>query len=242
MMQAAAIADRPAASHEFVAGLALAGAQLVADASGALYWPREGMLVVSDLHLDKGAAFAGRGILLPPYDTAATLARLEKVIEVYAPRMVVSLGDSFHERETARRLDARFVAWLARLMRGRDWVWIVGNHDPEPPAGLGGDHADSLAVGPLSLRHEPGSGAQAGEIAGHFHPAARLRWRGRALRRRCFATDGARLVMPAFGAYAGGLNILDSAFAPLFPGSRPQAFMLGAKGTYRIAGADLVPD
>ena len=222
-------------------GLALAGARLVLDPAGGLFWPAERMLVVADLHLEKGSSFAARGVPLPPYDTRSTLAVLARMVERWRPRCLVALGDSFHDRGGAGRLGAEERETIAALGRGRDLVWIAGNHDPEPMAGMGGVHAQELKVGPLTLRHEPQRGAGGGEIAGHFHPVARLVVRGRGLRRRCFVTDGARMVMPALGAYAGGLNVRDVALAGLFAGAYA-AHLVGGARIYRIGGHACLPD
>src|SRR5205809_965962 len=184
--------------------VAVAGVSLVADCAGALYWPEEGMLAVADLHLEKGSSFAARGVLLPPYDTAATLAALAHLIARYAPRAVVALGDSFHDGRGPARLADTDRATLRSLQRGRDWVWITGNHDPDPAEGIGGRFLSTLKLGAVTFRHDPLENA-GGEIAGHLHPVARVSRRGRAVSRRCFACDGERMVMPAFGAYAGGL-------------------------------------
>ncbi len=222
--------------------IALAGVHLLADCAGALYWPDEGLLIVSDLHLEKGSSFARRGVLLPPYDTAATLARLAQLIARYRPRRVVALGDSFHDGGGPARLSPPDRAALAALQRGRDWIWIAGNHDPDPAEGIGGCFATTLSIGALTLRHEPSRDAPDGEIAGHLHPVARIAQRGRAVGRRCFASDGKRLVMPAFGAYAGGLNVRDRAFAAVFGALAFTAHMLGERRLYAIAAGRCLSD
>jgi DNA ligase-associated metallophosphoesterase len=219
----------------------IAGAALVADCAGALYWPEEGLLIVADLHLEKGSSYAARRVFLPPFDTAAALARLALVISRYAPRAVIALGDSFHDDGGPARLADGDRASLAALQRGRDWIWIAGNHDPAPVAGVGGIPAATLALGALTFRHEPQPNAGAmseewcGEIAGHLHPVARVSGRGRTVSRRCFASDGQRLVMPAFGAYAGGLNVRDRAFARVFGTLAFTAHLLGEARVYAIA-------
>ncbi|CUU43391.1 metallophosphoesterase, DNA ligase-associated [Blastochloris viridis] len=223
----------------------MAGAELVADPLGGLWWPAERLLAVADLHFEKGSSFAARGRPLPPYDTIDTLAALARLIAHYRPAQVVALGDSFHDPYAYQRLTAQHRAAIAALQAGRRWVWIAGNHDPMPPArlgcaGIGGEVADELRLGPLSFRHQPTPGPAPGEIAGHLHPAAKLRGAGGSVRRRCFATCGARVVMPALGAYAGGLNVRDAAFAPLFPAGFA-ALMLGAK-VYPVASDRLWPD
>jgi DNA ligase-associated metallophosphoesterase len=220
----------------------VAGVTLIADPAGALCWPDEGLLIVADLHLEKGSAFARRGVLLPPYDTATTLARLARLVERHAPRLVIALGDSFHDDHGPARMSLTDRAALKALQRGRDWLWIAGNHDPDLPADIGGSFAQTLALGPLTLRHEPSETAGDGEIAGHLHPVARVAQRGRAVSRRCFAGNGRRLVMPAFGAYAGGLNVRDRAILKLFDTLAFTAHMLGAHRLYAIAATRCLPD
>ncbi len=218
-----------------IADITVAGESLTADLAGALYWDAERLLVVSDLHLEKGSSFATRGVLLPPFDTTETLARLDAVIARYRPRVVIALGDSFHDRDAHQRLSPDHRAVLATLQTGRDWIWIVGNHDPDLPDDLGGTVADEVAIGPITFRHEP-TGAS-GEIAGHLHPKARVARRGRSVERRCFASDGARAVMPAFGAYTGGLSIRDLAFAAIFKSLAFTAHVLGDSRMHAIAAA-----
>jgi DNA ligase-associated metallophosphoesterase len=215
--------------------VSIAGVTLTADLSGALYWEEQRLLVVSDLHLEKGSSFAQRGVLLPPYDTIATLGRLGAVIARHDPRTVIALGDSFHDRDAHERLSPANREVLSALQLRRDWIWISGNHDPKLPPDIGGTVVNEVAIGPITLRHEP-TGAE-GEIAGHLHPKARISGRGRSVERRCFASDGARAVMPAFGAYAGGLSIRDAAFAKIFQTLGFVAHVLGDRRMHTIAAA-----
>jgi DNA ligase-associated metallophosphoesterase len=221
--------------------LAVAGHAMRPLAAGALYWEEEDTLLVADLHLEKGAAFAALGMLLPPYDTRSTLRRLSKVIKAVDPGRVVALGDSFHRGEAANRLAEDDHAFLTRLQKGREWYWICGNHDPHLPVTIDGTVCTTLTICGITLRHEP-SDAAGREIAGHLHPVARIARRGAAIRRRCFATDGERLVLPAFGAYAGGLNLLDAAFTGLFQRHRLEAWMMGRADVYPVLGSLLIPD
>ena len=222
--------------------LILAGVTLAADPAGAIYWPDEKLLVVADLHLEKGSAFAARGVLLPPYDTATTLARLARLIERYAPHLVVALGDNFHDGGGPARMSETSRVALAALQRGRDWLWLAGNHDPHPAENIGGRFADVLTLGALSFRHEPAPRQSDGEVAGHLHPVARVSRRGRAVSRRCFASDGKRLVMPAFGVYAGGLNVRDRAIVSLFGTLSFTAHMLGEGRLYAVPAARCLSD
>jgi DNA ligase-associated metallophosphoesterase len=151
------------------------------------------------------------------------------------------LGDSFHDGEGPARIAEGDRAALQALQRGRDWIWIAGNHDPRPAARIGGSFAQMLACGPIVFRHAPQAGESAGEIAGHLHPLARVARRGRTTSRRCFAGDGRRLVMPAFGAFTGGLNVRDRAFAQVFETLSFTAHMLGEDRLFPIAARRCLP-
>ncbi|MBI4275121.1 MAG: ligase-associated DNA damage response endonuclease PdeM [Rhizobiales bacterium] len=222
--------------------MAVAGVSFVADPGGALYWPCERLLAVADLHLEKGSSFARRGTLLPPYDTAATLARLAVLIARFSPRIVIALGDSFHDGDGPERLSDSDADALRELQRGRDWIWIAGNHDPDPAPRVGGDFAAVHVISGIVFRHAPMQDAQAIEIAGHLHPVARVNGRGGTVRRRCFVSDHTRLVMPAFGTYAGGLNVRDRAFAAVFATLDFTAHVLGRDRIYAVAAALCRPD
>ncbi len=221
--------------------LRLNGADLLADRSGALFWPARKTLIVADLHLEKGSAFAERGQLLPPYDTAATLERLEDVVTRHRPERVIALGDSFHDKRAAARLAPRDGDRLRTLTAALDWTWVCGNHDPAPPEDWGGTAVDEVVAGPLQFRHEAEAGRPAaGEVSGHFHPKAAVRLRVKRVTGRCFVTDGRRLILPAFGAYAGGLDVLDPAIAGLLV-RQFQVYLLGRDGLFPFPKSALSP-
>jgi uncharacterized protein len=218
------------------------GERLLLDPLGVVFLPALATLVVADLHLEKGSAFARRGTLLPPYDTARTLRRLGWAVQRYRPKVVVSLGDAFHDRAGAAGLGPDCRRELASLASGRSWLWVKGNHDPDPPAGLAGESLDQLDLGRLRLVHLPG-GAADGRVlvAGHLHPKARLADGARKAVRPCFAADAALLLLPAFGAYTGGLNVLDPAIRGLYPAAFA-AFMLGEAKVFEVAHRHLEAD
>ncbi len=208
----------------------LNGTAVTLRSSGALWIEAVRMLVVADLHLEKGSSYAMRGQMLPPYDTRDTLRRLQAEVVAAAPDAVVLLGDTFHDRRSEDRLARDDAEALRALAGATRLIWVVGNHDADGPRALPGQVVDEITVESLILRHEPTAGAQAGEVAGHLHPCARVVAASGSVRRRCFVTDGSRMVVPAFGAYAGGLNIRDEAFAGLF--TRPP--LCGALGVGRV--------
>ena len=220
--------------------LELGGELLLCDPSGVLFWPDESCLIVSDLHLEKGSSFAARGQLLPPYDTKSTLRMLASAVARWNPSRIVSLGDSFHDNGGSGRMAQCDRGTLRSLMEGRDWIWISGNHDPDPPKEIPGVFAEEISIGSITLRHQPSMAANGPEIAGHLHPQARIVRRGKSVRRRCFVSDGNRLIMPSFGAFTGGLNVRDAAFHGLFDERLLEAHVIGKSAIYRIDGRQLV--
>ena len=216
-------------------------AEVALRASGALWIEAERALVIADLHLEKGSAYAARGQMLPPYDTREALMRLAMEVAAARPKLVVMLGDAFHDAKAGERLAADDAAAIAALGVGRTLVWVTGNHDPEPPRGLPGEAADEIELSGLALRHEPMAGPAPGEASGHLHPCARISAGGRSVRRRCFVTDGERVILPAFGAYAGGLNIHDAAFEGLFARA-PLAVALGPRRAHAVGWRSTRPD
>ena len=210
----------------------LAGERLMLDPAGALYWPAEGLLAVSDLHLEKGSSFAMRGSLLPPWDSKVTLERLFVLMRRYKPRTVIALGDSFHDAGAAARLGEAERARLATMTSAAAFIWVHGNHDPAPPDGIAGAWTHVYAQGGLTFRHEPG--AAGGEICGHLHPKAGIATRTGHVSRPCFVTNAGRIMMPAFGAYTGGLDVQSPAIHKLFPrGGR--VFLLGKDRLFSFA-------
>ena len=218
----------------------LQGQPALLDLTGAMYLPDRDTLLVADLHFEKGSSFARRGMMLPPYDTRETLMALSEAVFRFDPRTVVALGDSFHDIGGPDRLGTEERTTLAEVQAGRDWIWVTGNHDRILPDSIGGQVVEEMALGSLTLRHEPLAGEQA-EIAGHLHPVGKVVMRGRSTRRRCFLTDGRRCVMPALGAYAGGLNACDAAFKPLFPNGFT-AHLIGTERIFAIAKPMLCRD
>lgn len=223
--------------------ISICGKSFIGDQSGALYWPGEKTLIVADLHLEKASSYAARGgQMLPPYDTRETLLRLARAIERYEPACVIALGDSFHDGGGVDRMSDDDHAILAILQDDRRWLWVTGNHDPVIGGRVGGEVADRTVIEGLTFRHAPFEGRATHEIAGHLHPAAKLSLYGHTLRRPCFIANGLRLVLPAFGALTGGLNVLDTAFAPLFGNDGFAVWMLGDEGLYPVATRRLRED
>lgn len=210
------------------------GEALLLDPAGAAWWPVERTLVLADIHFEKGSAYARGRQFLPPYDTRTALKRIAALMRAHSPARVIALGDSFHDRWGAGRLDDFEREQLAAMGRVAEWIWIEGNHDPEIPSWLGGRIASEVAVGGLVFRHEPSAVPVRGEVAGHLHPCATVTRRGHSIRRRCFVSDGTRLVLPAFGAYAGGLDVREQTIRSLF-GQRVLAYLLGSRRVYAAA-------
>ncbi len=222
--------------------LAVSGKTFVGDYSGALFWPGERTLLVADLHLEKASAAAARGRMLPPYDTRETLMKLAGAIDRFEPATVVALGDSLHDPNAAARIADDDLQILHMLQEDRAWIWVTGNHDPAIAPRLGGEVCAELRLEGITLRHAPRPGRVTHEIAGHLHPAAKVSMFGHTIRRPCFVGNGRRLVVPAFGSFTGGLNVLDRAFEPLFGADGLQVHVLGEEGLYPVASRLLKED
>ena len=215
---------RPGKPGRQSAAVLLGGEPALLDGSGALVLPERRTVVFADLHFEKGSAYAERGALLPPWDSAATLERMEAVLACHAPDRVICLGDSFHDTGGGGRMAGPLAGRLRRLADRYDWIWITGNHDPEIPEGAGGCAADRYDLDGVLFLHEPeehGQDRRAGsfEICGHFHPKARIRAGPRRITRPCFIGDERLLILPSFGAFTGGLDIMNPAIAGLFGGA-----------------------
>jgi len=211
----------------------LAGERLFLDPAGGLYWPERRVLVVADLHFEKGSAAARQGSLLPPWDTRETLDVLAVLLRRYGPEVVVALGDTFHDDGGAGRLQRADAARLGSMAEKFDFVWVLGNHDRQPN-GLRGASVAAWRAGNLVFRHEAAEGRLAGEISGHYHPKASVPVRGAVVTRPCFVADARRVVMPALGAYAGGLDVEDMAIRRFFP-TGGRAFRLGEERVFSFA-------
>lgn len=220
--------------------LSLGGLELEPDLSGALYVGDYRALLVADLHLEKGSSFVRRGLCIPPYDTRSTLSRLEAVVQRLKPSRLISLGDSFHDRSAGERIDAADFDRLRRLCETMEVCWLTGNHDPVLPEQLSGRVASEVALGPVTLRHLPQPRQETQfEIAGHLHPVASISRRGRRITSRSFVADETRIVMPAFGAYTGGLNVSSPEIASLFADNSFTAWMIGRSALYGFCSAVL---
>jgi uncharacterized protein len=231
------------------AALYFANAEFIAAGEAALFWPKHGALLVADLHLEKASSFAMGGQLLPPYDSRATLQELAGLVEQHRARAVWCLGDNFHDDGGEARLEPEAAMLLRSLTAQLDWRWIVGNHDPGIAANWGGQRFEEMEVDGLLLRHEAVSDERRPELSGHFHPKLRQLIRGRMVSRRCFVRGESKLILPAFGAYTGGLDADDPAIAKACGGQqlealvpaagRVLAFSLGAGTEQRSANTNM---
>jgi uncharacterized protein len=219
-----------------LAPLHLAGERLMLCPSGVALWPATRTLIVADLHFEKGSAFAARGLPVPPYDTRETLARLALSIRRHAPRRVIVLGDALHDDRALARMSPVDFATMQRLLAPLDVIWIAGNHDPAPQPDLPGRCMPEWRENRLHFRHIGGTALarHEAELSGHYHPKATLPTRVGGITRACFLASGQRLVLPAFGAFTGGLDVRDPAMAGLTRGAQ-RVFLLGRERLHSAA-------
>ena len=221
-------------AHEFEFG----GQTFEIAGEAALYWRAQDALLVSDLHLEKASAFALFGQMLPPYDSVSTLQDIAALCSKYSPAKIISLGDNFHDDDGEHRLAEDAAALLVDLTRDTEWIWITGNHDRAVSGIWGGKAFDALTLGGITLRHETKAGDPHPEISGHFHPKFRQILRGRMVKRRCFLKTPRKMIMPAFGALTGGLDVQDAAIlkaCDLSDGEGVEALVATQSGYARFA-------
>lgn len=215
------------------ASLMFAGERIDLLAQGALFFRARGMMAAADLHLEKAAAFAARGQMLPPYETMETLNRLEGIVAAMRPRQLILLGDSFHSAIETIGETGPARAAIERLAGLCTLIWVAGNHDPVPPLRLPGRWVEEIRLDGCVLRHVPVEDGQM-EIVGHLHPAARLTTRAGGQRRRCFAVAGRRLLMPAFGALTGMVDLDDPSIRRLVSGHDGRVFLMCRQGLVEV--------
>jgi DNA ligase-associated metallophosphoesterase len=225
--------------NKAVQAIRLAGRDMLLDRTGVVLDVASRTLVVADLHLEKAEAFARRGQMLPPYDSIATLQQLARAVSEHGPERIVLLGDSFHRADSTLPPDQAGHALLRAIAARAELIWIAGNHDPAAGVGLPGQSLDIFRLGAVTLRHEPSSDAGP-EMFGHFHPVARIATRAGTRRRRCFVQSEARLLLPAFGALTGGLDISEPAIATLFPAERSRVYLAASESIHAVPMAALV--
>jgi hypothetical protein len=213
--------------------LSFAGQDFVIVDRAALYWPREKALFVADLHFEKASWYARSGQMLPPYDSAATLDRLERALEASGATSLWCLGDNFHDSDGASRLDPALAARIESLSCRIALHWITGNHDSALETGFGGSVVEEAELAGLALRHKAESRGSVPELSGHFHPRLRVRLRGRTVSRPCFVACSDRLILPAFGALTGGLDADDPAILSVL-GAGPHAFVATESAALRF--------
>ena len=207
------------------------GARLMLHHAGLMFWPKHQLAVVSDLHLEKGSFFAQTGQLLPAYDSVHTLIRLQQCLQSETIKRLMFLGDSFHDRAGYHRLQPEALALFNQLCDTYQILWVMGNHEAGfvPP---GVEASIEITIDGLNFRHICTNNADA-EISGHYHPKVSLRIAGKRVNRACFMHSDQRLIMPAFGAFTGGLRVDSSALTKLFP--RPHTLhVLGSKAIFSL--------
>lgn len=185
--------------------LQVAGETLELHRECALYWPREGCLMVADVHLGKGAVLRRAGISVPTGQTTTDLARLDVLIDRYQPLRVIVLGDLVHGDATEQAPWLQQVgAWRQRHAR-LQMVLVAGNHDRHFDSRTLGFEVvgDEMKLAPFTLLHAPASRAGSYVLAGHVHPGVIVRDGWRRHRLPAFRFDADQGLLPAFGSLTG---------------------------------------
>jgi metallophosphoesterase superfamily enzyme len=228
--------------HEIGASrILLSGKSLVADSTGALFWPAENTLIVADLKLSHCSYLEGEDVLLPPYDTVSAFEKLEEALDRYDPGRVVALGNSFAGCES-NSLSPHQKDWLLDMMEGRDWYWVVGPEGTQPPGGIGGTAVPQIMLTGIKFRAEAVRAPVANEIAGGLHPVAQISHYGHVTRGRCFVSNGMRLVLPSIGDYSAGTNVLSPDYDPFLGQGGLFVWFISRGRVHPVAPPQLIED
>jgi len=233
--------DQQDAFEVGAARILFCGKSFIAHHTGALYWPAEETMVVSDLCLDKGSYLAEDDAVLPPYDTLSVFEKLEEALARYDPARVIALGESFsRDRSYQRRLSIHDIDWLVDLMDGRDWYWVCDENDPAVPEKVGGTVCPNVSLASLRFRHNPVRAPITHEVSGSMHPVATFKQYDRTTRARCFVSNGMRMVLPSIGHYGPGTNVLERDFAPLMGNEGLFVWVISHGQAFPIAAGQLI--
>jgi DNA ligase-associated metallophosphoesterase len=191
-----------------------AGHEFILLGSGCCYWPKKEILIVSDLHLEKGSFLVMKGQPIPTADTRDTLDRLKNQIIELQPKMVLCLGDNVHDPNALLRMDSDDLNTLQSLCNTTvDWCWIIGNHDKVHLMNHSLLHkfVNEVSIENICFTHELQENKPF-QIMGHYHPKITIIKKGVRITGKCFAVTKNIIIMPSFGSYTGGLDIDDKAY------------------------------
>ncbi len=192
------------------------------------------MLIVSDLHFEKGSFLATSNDLLPQYDTLDTLERLNGLIRWYQPETVICLGDSFHDAYAHHRMSDALCNKINQLCESvMRWVWVLGNHDPDIAECFAGERLPHYQIDNVMLTHEPMQ-TELPQIIGHFHPKTRIKMVRSRISGKCFVKNENYLLMPSFGSYTGGLDASHNAIHTYIPKREQKKFFIYNKRIWKI--------
>jgi uncharacterized protein len=218
----------------------LCGKSLIADPTGAVFWPAENTLIVADLQLASCSYLDAEDVMLPPYDTVSAFEKLEEALDRYDPQRVIAVGNSF-AGEAGESLSDSQLDWLQDMMEGRDWYWVAGE-DHDIPEDIGGTVLSNLVLTGIKFRGSPLRAPVANEIAGGLHPVAQVSQYGHVIRGRCFVTNGMRLILPSIGNYATGNNVLSHEFDPFLGQGGLFVWFLCQGRVHPVAPPQLIED
>ena len=209
-----------------------AGRKMILHPSGSIFWPDQATLIVGDLHFEKASWYHSSGQFLPPFDSSETLKKLETVMSEFLPKRLILLGDVFHDNYAWHRMVQTDKERLTKLLKRTETIYVNGNHDPK--ATLPSQFSGLIyTVAGVTFRHVMDANEKGPEISAHFHPVAIVKYRGARIRRACFVCKKNRILLPAFGALTGGLNVNDPALNT-FRDIGTQLYLLGNKAIFNI--------
>lgn len=177
---------------------------------GALFWINKKTLIIADLHLEKGSSYFKEGQFISPKDTSENLRKLENCVDKIKPKIIIFLGDTFHDKYSLKRISNKNLEKFKNLFSHFKCYLISGNHD-EDIIDSDLDFLVDLKIDGIKFVHKK-SNLDKFEISGHFHPIAVVKYKGIKIKNKCFVCTKKKIILPSFGTYTGGLNVKNKNF------------------------------
>lgn len=171
--------------------------------SGALFWEKHSILLISDVHLGKVSHFRKYGAAVPQQAVQQNFDALTAVVEHFKPKSILFLGDLFH---SAINIEwSLFEQWVQTT--SQEIILVSGNHDIISPLkyeALNIKVIPELTLDSFLLTHHPEERDGFFNFSGHIHPAIKLSGLGRqSVRLPCFYKTEHQMILPAFGEFTG---------------------------------------
>ena len=200
--------------------------------SASLFLKEYGVLVVSDLHLEKPFSFMDRSFCSLEEKTQDTLKSLEALAARFQPKKIIILGDLFHDEHSFDRISLDKMDRLYNFFKSYKIIWVDGHHrDGFSPPDI--DMRMEYAYLNLNFRHLA-TDKEDFEISGNYSPAVKIDNEGSSGILKCFVCDKTKFLMPSFNCNVDTMNIKDPVIQTLFS-SRQKVYPIQDRCVFKLS-------